>query len=235
MTSRAALLLLCLPLVVPLIATAEPIQLKESCTATLGLPTCFPHDGLVDWSVWPGIGDVAWAIPGPYPASGIDGLTYTITGKGSVFVTGSCPGSIPNQVSYPPACGGLDSWANWAWGNSVDGGFVTVTFNRPVEGAGLMVAGNGNVILHAYDSAGRVLGDVGRLDSLGRPAYSFIGITDPRGAITSVTVQGFGQGWTGDIQLQSSSAPGAVTTTPEPVTLLAVGLGLTWMAGTRRR
>jgi hypothetical protein len=98
-----------------------------------------------------------------------------------------------------------------------------------------MVAGNGNVILHAYDSAGRVLGDVGRLDSLGRPAYSFIGITDPRGAITSVTVQGFGQGWTGDIQLQSSSAPGAVTTTPEPVTLLAVGLGLTWMAGTRRR
>jgi hypothetical protein len=57
MPIRFAQLLMWLLLASPVFATS--IQSTDTCTATLGLPTCFPHDGLVDWGVTPGLGQMA--------------------------------------------------------------------------------------------------------------------------------------------------------------------------------
>src|SRR5215831_14190970 len=94
------------------------------CVATLGLPTCFPHDGIIDWSVWPGIGWVNQYVPGPHPVSGVRGLFFT---SGYGYVNG-CIGSIPDPVWN---CIGSDTWMSMS---DSQYGTMSITFNRPIKG-----------------------------------------------------------------------------------------------------
>jgi hypothetical protein len=66
-----------------------------------------------------------------------------------------------------------------------------------------VVASNGAVILRAYNK-GSLVGAASNTDSAGHPAYAFIGVTEQDRLITSITLQGGGEGWTGDIQIQSA-------------------------------
>jgi hypothetical protein len=82
---------------------------------------------------------------------------------------------------------------------------TTVKFSQPVQGVGLFVASNGNIILRAYGRDGSLLDEVSHFDAMSHPAYPFIGAIEPSAQIASITIQGGGEGATGSIQIQSGA------------------------------
>ena len=96
-------------------ASAATVQIGEFCTATLGLPSCFPHDGLIDWSVTTGI-DHNSAPTFAGPVSGIPGLSFTFTSAGGGFFANGCVGPVPNNSGCVDP---IDTWAAWGFSPAV--------------------------------------------------------------------------------------------------------------------
>jgi len=233
MKTRQLLLTLPLLLITARIAAASAVLIPEACTSTLGLPTCFPHDGLIDWGLVPGIGNfinnAGHGLPTPFtaPVSGVPGLTFTMSADPSVtvYASGGCP-LIPLGTSLPTDCGGVESWARW----STDSPIADFDFSQPVRSVGLVTTLRPGLVfeLEAFNSQGVLI------DSAVRPAFStdfFIGIARAESDISRLRldtgISGHLEYGTGSIQVDSGEVP-------EPATFVVAGFGVAVIAFLRR-
>src|SRR5215475_2154579 len=92
--------------------SSSPIVSDAPCTATLGLPTCFTHNGLIDVSQQAAIGAGQYVRIYGY-VSGEPNLTYYLTGISGFNTRSAVPGG--GSGSLPPDGGGLDTWVNWVF------------------------------------------------------------------------------------------------------------------------
>jgi hypothetical protein len=60
---------------------------------------------------------------------------------------------------------------------------TTIKFSQPVQGTGLLVDSNGNVILRPYGSNGSLFDEVSHFDSMSHHAYPFIAVIEPNAQI----------------------------------------------------
>ena len=221
MLIRVALFLMLLPLIFTG-AFAASIQSTEACTATLGLPTCFPHDGLIDWSITPGVGSFG-SPPLSGTISGTPGIDFTITGPWSLWSSGGGPSFPPGTVDLS-ANGGTDRWARWAFRGGVD-----ILFSQPVEGVALRIATTGEFDMAAYNSSGTLL-EVNQDHPLS--GILFMGIERTSADISRIHLDpflldenpGMAEMFSGSIQIQSSAE------IPEPMTWWLTGVGLLLVA-----
>jgi hypothetical protein len=176
------------------------------CPATdLGQRLCFPHDGYIDWSINPGVGNFSpQHMEGK--VSGIPDLSWIFdaTPGAAFYARGRCTGSVPDTKCPDSAVPAQDTWL--AWGGS---GEVRIRFSKPVSGVGMTTATPGAFELIAYDVNGNVI------ERVSFPAFTpndFVGISSqsPAPLISSISFVGREHLWTGDIQILSRA--------PQPVT-----------------
>src|SRR5262245_57994878 len=95
---------------------SSPIVSDVACTATLGMPTCFPHNDLIDWSK-SNVVPIVIGGTGPIIAGYVSGepnLTFILSGLPG-FTSFSAPGSCIPGVSAD--CSGTDTLAAWTFGD----------------------------------------------------------------------------------------------------------------------
>ena len=217
--------------------SAAAIDSATPCTATLGLPSCFDHNGLIDWALTPGIGN--FANPGDIeaptftgPVSGIGALVFTITAPvagTSLYSSGGCP-NFPLATSSTSDCGGVDDWARWHFESGVD-----IDFSQPVQGVALQIATVGAFAMEAFDAAGHSL-ERNSIDPLA--GIRFMGILRSQNDISRIHLDPFqidefpppspGNGpemFTGSIQVESTATPEPSTWIPAALGIAAIGVG----------
>jgi hypothetical protein len=217
MNLRTLLLLICL-LFSAQIITAGTIVITDP---NAPFPFPFPHDGRIDWSVFPGIGNFS-APHMEGQVSDIPNLSWVFDASNAgFFVRGQCIGSIPDTSCSPGQTPLVnDTWVGWG-----AGGLVTISFSRPIAGLGMITANPNPFSMQAFDSQGNLV------DQLSLPQFalpSFVGIESQSVNISSITFTAGEKVWTGDVQIQSDVVP-------EPTTLALVAIGIALIVRTSRK
>lgn len=204
--------------------------------ASILLAATFVHAGSVTGTTIRSGNDSAdWGQLGPCTTTIPVGFTATSTG--GVGITGSL--TSPGQVRVQSTCGWGGNFApgdNLIWTDN--GGPLTLSFSRPVSGAGAQIQANfmGAFTAAICDNLGDCFSENGVSNGNADNSAIFIGLLDTTPGITFITFQVTSCDFhCNDFAINLLSLTDGVTTTPEPSSLLLFGTSLLGLVPFRRK